>query len=113
MVHIFEFIAGFALAMMVELCWHGVVSVMLGTPPHIARFFPGRIDGGALVHLVALMWLILGIAGAGLLVVRLMAGAWWQALVISACTIMWVTYRMVYYRVLEIMRAQAKTRLDG
>lgn len=111
MLHFFEFVAGFALAMMAELCWHGVMSVMLGTPSHIVRFFPGSYAGGVKVHLVALVWLMLGIAGAGLLVVRLVMGAWWHAVTIGAGIAGWATYLMMYYHVHEIMRAEAKTRL--
>lgn len=112
MVHFFEFVAGFALAMMAELCWHGLMSVILGTPPHFVRFFPGSRVGGVLVHMAALVWLVLGIAGAWLLVVRLVTGAWWQALVISAGIAGWAAYAMVYYRVHEIMRAEARAHRE-
>lgn len=105
--HFFEFVAGFALAMMAELCWHGWVSVMLGTPPHIMRFFPGSRTGGALVHLVALVWTMLGIAGVVLLGAGLMTVAWWQVITIGVGIAGWATYAMTYYRVCEIMRSEA------
>lgn len=112
MVHFFEFVAGFALAMMAELCWHGVMNVILGTPPHIVRFFPGSYAGGVKVHLVALVWLMLGIAGFVFFVVRLVSGAWWQVATIAAGAAAWVAYTMVYYRARDIMRAEARAHSE-
>lgn len=109
--HFFEFVSGFAVAMMAELCWCGA-SVNLATPSHIVRFLPGSRAGGALVHLVALVWLTLAIVGVVLFAVRLATGAWWQALVISAGAIMWVVYRMTYYRVSDVMHAEARSRRE-
>lgn len=110
MVHLFEFVAGFVLAMMVELCWHNVMSVSMVVPRYIVRFFSGSTEGGAKVHLVALVWFMIAIVGAALFVVRLMNGAWWQAATIGAGAAMWVAYAMTSSRVHEIMHAERRTQ---
>lgn len=55
---------------------------------------------------------MLGIAGFVFFVVRLVAGAWWQAATIGVGAAAWVVYEMVYYRVRDIMRAEARAHRE-
>lgn len=111
MIHLFEFIAGFALAMMAELCWRSMTRMILGTPPHIMRMLLGS-TAQRRTYFVSMVWFVVGVVGAVFLGAGLVTGAWARVIVTTAGAIMWGAYTMTYYRVREIMRAETKARLE-
>ncbi len=111
--HFFEFVSGFAMAMVVELMWRGMTwRGWLGTPPHMMLLFLGTTQQTR-THLVFAAWLVMGITGTVFLGARLIATAWWDVTVIGGGAVMWIAYAATFYPVRDIARAEAQKRLES